>query len=71
MFDQLYDIPKERKTGEYRKYLISLIEYLTWFVQRIKPLMNLDNVLADESSKAAEEFDNSTCPGWPVREQNT
>jgi len=70
MFDQLYDIPKERKTGEYRKYLLSLIEYLTWFVQRIKPLMHLDNVLADESSRAAEEFDNGTCPGWPVREQS-
>lgn len=68
MFDQLYDIPKERKTGEYRKYLLSLIEYLTWFVQRIKPLMNLDDVLADESNRAAEEFDNGTCPGWPVRQ---
>ncbi|XP_050293510.1 splicing factor 3A subunit 3 [Anthonomus grandis grandis] len=65
MFDQLYDIPKERKTGEYRKYLLTLIEYLTWFVQRIKPLMDVDAVLNDESFKAIFEFDAGTAPGWP------
>ena len=41
-FDQLYDIPREKKTGEYRQYLQALADYLHGFVSRTKPLMNLD-----------------------------
>lgn len=66
MFEQLYDIPKERKTGEYRKYLLTLIEYLSWFVQRIKPLLDLDALLDDEVQKTALEWEAGNCPGWPV-----
>ncbi|XP_066146417.1 splicing factor 3A subunit 3 [Euwallacea fornicatus] len=65
MFDRLYDIPKERKSGEYRKYLVTLIEYLSWYIQRIKPLMHLDLILEDEAMKAAIEFDAGSCRGWP------
>ncbi|KAL1505387.1 hypothetical protein ABEB36_004965 [Hypothenemus hampei] len=64
-FDQLYDIPKERKTGEYRKYLLTLIEYLMWFIQRIKPLLNVDTLLEEEAQRAAIEFDAGNALGWP------
>lgn len=67
MFDQLYDIPKERKTGEYRKYLLSLIEYLTWFVQRIKPLMDLENELQEQVDQVYNQWESGTLPGWPVK----
>lgn len=66
MFDQLYDIPKERKTGEYRKYLLCLIEYLTWFVQRIRPLMDLDADLEEQIDQVLSNWDTGTVPGWPV-----
>lgn len=66
-FDQLYDIPKERKTGEYRKYLLSLIEYLTWFVQRVKPLLDIDNELQAEADAVMVQWENGTVPGWPVK----
>ncbi|XP_060525947.1 splicing factor 3A subunit 3 [Cylas formicarius] len=65
MFDQLYDVPKERKSGEYRKYLLCLMEYLGWFVQRIKPLMDLDAVLEEEAKNAMQQWEAGTCPGWP------
>nr|CAI5832704.1 unnamed protein product [Callosobruchus analis] len=65
MFDQLYDIPKERKTGEYRKYLLALIEYLSWFVQRIRPLMDLDSDLNDVVEQVLANWDSGTVPGWP------
>jgi splicing factor 3A subunit 3 len=65
-FDQLFDIPKERKTGEYRKYLLCLIEYLTWFVQRVKPLMDLDSDLQAESDAIMVQWDSGTVQGWPV-----
>ncbi|KAJ3645718.1 hypothetical protein Zmor_023356 [Zophobas morio] len=64
-FDQLYDIPKERKTGEYRKYLLSLIEYLTWFVQRVKPLLDVDNDLQAEVDAVMIQWESGTVPGWP------
>ncbi|XP_018328525.1 splicing factor 3A subunit 3 [Agrilus planipennis] len=64
-FDQLYDIPKERKTGEYRRYLLALIEYLSWFVQRVKPLMDLDTELQIEVNSVLQRWDSGTVPGWP------
>lgn len=66
IFDQLYDIQKERKTGEYRKYLLGLIEYLTWFGQRIKPLMDLENDLQEVVDQVIATWDSGTVPGWPV-----
>lgn len=66
MFDQLYDIPKERKTGEYRKYLLALIEYLYYFVQRIKPLMDIDGELQVEVDAVLMQWDSGNIPGWPV-----
>lgn len=67
-FDQLYEIPKERKTGEYRKYLLTLIEYLSWFVQRIKPLMDLDADLQEEVDNVINNWESGNVPGWPVRQ---
>lgn len=66
LFDQLYDIPKERKTGEYRKYLLSLIEYIMWFVQRIRPLMDLEKDLQEVVDQVLANWDSGTVPGWPV-----
>lgn len=66
MFDQLYDIAKERKTGEYRRYLLSLIEYLTWFVQRIKPLMDMETELRREADVVLVQWESGSVPGWPV-----
>lgn len=66
MFDQLYDIPKERKTGEYRKYLICLIEYLMWIVQRIRPLMDLEKDLQEVVDQVLANWDSGSVPGWPV-----
>lgn len=65
-FDQLYDIPKERKTGEYRKYLLVLIEYLYYFVQRIKPLKDIDVELQIEADAVVTQWDSGNVPGWPV-----
>ncbi|KAB0802975.1 hypothetical protein PPYR_05161 [Photinus pyralis] len=65
MFEQLYDIPKERKTGEYRRYLVMLIEYLSWFVQRVKPLMDLEADLQTEVDAVINQWDSGTVPGWP------
>lgn len=70
MFDQLYDIPKERKSGEYRKYLQCLIDYLYWFVQRIRPLMDLDVELQKEVDNVILNWESGNVLGWPVSKKN-
>lgn len=68
-FDHVFDIPKDRKNMEYKKYLETMIEYLHNYVQRIKPLLDLDA----ELQKVDKEFQNNGqtehSPGGP-RKQN-
>jgi len=67
-FDQLYDIPRERKGGEYRVYLNCLFEYLYGFISRTKPLLNLDQQLVEMEQDFEGKFERGECPGW-AREQ--
>ena len=40
-FDRFVDVPLERKNGPYRKYLLQLVGYLSGFILRAKPLVDL------------------------------
>ncbi|XP_028317381.1 splicing factor 3A subunit 3 isoform X2 [Gouania willdenowi] len=64
-FDQLFDIPKDRKNADYKRYLEMLLEYLQEYTDRVKPLLDqnelYDKVLIDFEKK----WDNGTFPGWP------
>lgn len=42
-FDHVFDIPKERKNMEYKKYLETLNAYLYDFIQRVRPLIDMDS----------------------------
>merc|ERR1719187_2578488 len=46
-FDQLYDVPKERKGADYKHYLTMLLDYLYGFLKRVKPLLDLDSELQE------------------------
>jgi len=65
VFDQLFDIPKEKKNASYKAYLHSLLSYLEEYCLRIRPLVDLQ----DEMQKVNEEFEKKwtegTFPGWP------
>jgi splicing factor 3A subunit 3 len=65
-FDRLFDIPKERKGFEYRKYIDNLLEYLYDFLTRIKPLTDFDTILADVQKEFLPQWENGQFPGWPV-----
>ena len=65
IFDHLYDIPKDRKNAEYRKYLDSLFEYLHGFNQRVKPLMDLDKSLEQTKADFERQWSEGIFPGWP------
>jgi splicing factor 3A subunit 3 len=66
VFDQLYDIPKDRKlSGDYKKYLEAVIEYLSDYASRVKPLLDLDEQLEKAVADAEKQWDVGNFPGWP------
>lgn len=45
MFDRLFEISKDKKTqADYKKYIEALLEYLTEFCAKVKPLLNIKDV---------------------------
>ena len=67
IFDRFFDIPKEKKSGEYRNYLQRLVDYLTDYVARVKPVMDLDALFHEIEQDFERDFAAGTFPGWPVR----
>jgi len=67
-FDQLYDISRDRKGGEYRQYLTSLSDYLYGFINRTRPLLDIDSEMNDLLQDFDGKFERGECPGW-AREQ--
>uniref|UniRef100_A0A1L8DH11 Putative splicing factor 3a subunit 3 n=1 Tax=Nyssomyia neivai TaxID=330878 RepID=A0A1L8DH11_9DIPT len=64
-FDHLFDIPRDRKNTEYKKYLDMLLEYLNGYVTRVKPLLDLEGELEDTVKTFQRDWDNGLFPGWP------
>ncbi|KAH0631052.1 hypothetical protein JD844_005133 [Phrynosoma platyrhinos] len=64
-FDQLFDIPKERKNAEYRRYLEMLLEYLQDYTDRVKPLLDQNELFGKIQAEFEKKWDNGTFPGWP------
>jgi splicing factor 3A subunit 3 len=64
-FDHLFDIPKDRKNSEYKKYLEQLLDYLFNFMNRIKPLFDVDADMEVVKSDFIKQWQEGTFPGWP------
>lgn len=62
-FDHLYDIPKDRKNTEYRKYLEMLIDYLHDYISRVKPLYDLDQEYANIQKDFLTQWENGNFAG--------
>lgn len=63
--DKLYEIPKERKLqSDYKKYLESLYEYLYDYCTRVKPLLNLDEILEKYELEQSRQFEIGALAGW-------
>lgn len=65
VFDRLFDIPKERKIQDYRKYLEKLLEYLYGYISRAKSLLNLEQEMKDAIADFEEKWEKGSFPGWP------
>ncbi|XP_054717841.1 splicing factor 3A subunit 3-like [Uloborus diversus] len=64
IFDQLFEIPKERKNSDYKKYLEALLEYLEGYVNRVKPLLDLNEEMASVLTEFDKVWEQGNFPGW-------
>ncbi|XP_076373723.1 splicing factor 3a subunit 3 noi [Tachypleus tridentatus] len=64
-FDQLFDIPKERKNSEYKRYLESLLDYLQDYIGRVKPVLDLSEEMENVLTEFEKQWETGTFPGWP------
>ncbi|NWR09519.1 SF3A3 factor, partial [Paradoxornis webbianus] len=64
-FDQLFSIPKERKSAGYKRYLEMLLEYLQDYTDRVKPLLDQNELFGKIQMEFEEKWENGTFPGWP------
>ncbi|KAI4818157.1 hypothetical protein KUCAC02_011517 [Chaenocephalus aceratus] len=65
-FDQLFDIPKDRKNAEYKsRYLEMLLEYLQDYTERVKPLLDQNELYGKVLGEFEKKWENGTFPGWP------
>lgn len=64
-FDHVFDIPKERKNMDYKRYVDALIEYLCGFVGRTRPLLDLDAEMERVRGKFQRQWEAGQFPGWP------
>lgn len=70
VFDHLYEIPKDRKNAEYRKYLDVLYNYLYSFNMRAKPLFDLDKHLLETKKNFDRQWGEGVFPGWPKEQES-
>lgn len=69
-FDHVFDIPKERKNMEYKRYLETLISYLHGFVNRVRPLLDLDAEMAQVEKNFEQQWQAGQFPGWPKEQES-
>lgn len=65
VFDHLYDIQKDRKNAEYKKYVDFLFDYLYGFTTRIKPLLDINKNLDQVKGDFEKQWNTGSFPGWP------
>lgn len=63
-FDKLFDIPKEKKSANYKRYLVTLLEYLSNYLERVHPLLNQISLQDEVRRNFAEKWSQSNFPGW-------
>lgn len=64
-FDHVFDIPKERKNMDYKQYVEALIEYLSGFVARTRPLVDMDKEMDRARKNFQRQWESGQFPGWP------
>ncbi|UYV64273.1 SF3A3 [Cordylochernes scorpioides] len=64
IFDQLFEIPREKKNSDYKRYLECLLDYLQDYTNRVKPLLDLNEEIEHVVDEFEKQWDNGNFPGW-------
>ncbi|CAD6991069.1 splicing factor 3A subunit 3 [Ceratitis capitata] len=67
-FDHVFDIPRDRKNREYRKYIENLNAYLHNFATRIHPLLDIEAELVKVELEFQRQWLQGSFPGWASKE---
>ena len=65
-YDHLFNIQREKKNQDYKRYLESLLDYLYNYLLRVKPLLNIDNEINLAIRDFEKKWSDGTFIGWPV-----
>uniref|UniRef100_G3RWU8 Splicing factor 3a subunit 3 n=1 Tax=Gorilla gorilla gorilla TaxID=9595 RepID=G3RWU8_GORGO len=65
ILDQLFDIPKDRRNAEHKRYLEMLLEYLQDYTDRVKPLQDQNELSGKIQAEFEKKWENGIFPGWP------
>lgn len=64
-YDHLFKIPREKKNTEYKNYLEALLDYLYSYLDRIKPLLDIETELEHARVDFEKKWADGTFQGWP------
>ena len=65
-FDQLFSIPREKKNQDYVRYLEALYDYLYGYIEKAKPLLDVESELSSASKEFEKKWAEGSFQGWPV-----
>jgi splicing factor 3A subunit 3 len=62
----LFAIQREKKNQDYVKYLDAMFNYLHNYMERVKPLIDLQTQMDEASAEFEKKWNEGTFQGWPV-----
>ncbi|KAF0296585.1 Splicing factor 3A subunit 3 [Amphibalanus amphitrite] len=65
LFDQLFEMPRDKKNAEYRAYLEALLDYLHDYLLRVRPLTDFEQSIKTITEEFNKKWEAGTFPGWP------
>ncbi|XP_065911893.1 splicing factor 3A subunit 3-like [Dysidea avara] len=63
-FDRVFEIPREKKNQDYKKYLEALVDYFLDYLSRSKPLLDQSKLLSEIRLQFDEKWLQGQFPGW-------
>lgn len=71
-FHRFDDVPRAQKLQpDYRRYVSELLDYLTAFHARIRPLYPIASLLARISEDFAQRWESGSLPGWSANDADS
>ncbi|KAK7503215.1 hypothetical protein BaRGS_00005480 [Batillaria attramentaria] len=64
-FDHLYNIPKDRKNTAYKEYVLFLLDYLSQYLAKVKPLLDQQQTVELVQVQFEGDWMEGSVPGWP------